>query len=433
MPDPVPNDRPAAAASRPKHVLVVDDEKNIRLTLRQVLEEEGLRVDTASDGDDALGKVRAASGPDFELVLLDLRMPGTGGMEVLRQLRETHPELPVVVFTAHSNAENATEAMKLGATDFAAKPFSPQQVRALVRDLDAAPAATAPAADDERGSERTDDAPSHHTHCTLVALSGGGAPTEALLSLAAASAHSYAHGEVVALALTPDVTDDAVATHARELGVPVRTRRATDGRFRETIRASAEEESPDHVLLPWSGAPAEARALDAFAQQLADEMGTEVTLARPGRRASTQRIAARVSRAPHTLVAVRRALEIARSAGVARLTLLSAQTAPPEGDEERLRRDGRALIRQVARKAGLTEGQYHAHQTVATDERALVRVAEDFDTLCVSAVHGDALADALFGEGEGSDRIRGTIALVRGPEHREPTVLESLLNRLSGT
>ncbi|PSQ78112.1 MAG: hypothetical protein BRD37_03575 [Bacteroidetes bacterium QH_8_67_23] len=158
MPDPVPNDRPAAA-SRPRHVLVVDDEKNIRLTLRQVLEEEGLRVDTASDGDDALGKVRAASGPDFDLVLLDLRMPGTGGMEVLRQLRETHPELPVVVFTAHGNAENATEAMKLGATDFAAKPFSPRQVRALVRDLDAAPAATAPAADDERGSERTDDAP----------------------------------------------------------------------------------------------------------------------------------------------------------------------------------------------------------------------------------------------------------------------------------
>ncbi|PSQ78111.1 MAG: hypothetical protein BRD37_03570 [Bacteroidetes bacterium QH_8_67_23] len=62
-----------------------------------------------------------------------------------------------------------------------------------------------------------------------------------------------------------------------------------------------------------------------------------------------------------------------------------------------------------------------------------MRVAEDFDTLCVSAVHGDALADALFGEGEGSDRIRGTVALVRGPEHREPTVLESLLDRLSGT
>jgi CheY-like chemotaxis protein len=420
-------------------VLVVDDEKNIRLTLRQVLEEEGLHVETASDGAEALEKVRAAS---FDLVLMDLRMPGLGGLETMPQLREQHPNLPVVVFTAHGNAENATEAMKLGATDFAEKPFSPTQIRALVRGLGAAPPADAATQADEPSSPQKKK-PARHVHRTLVFVNDP-ASARALLALGAASAHSYARGEVVVagFADAPDAERprlEALAARVREEHAVTARPRAVDGDdLREALSAAAQAEAFDHILLAWNGAPAEARALDDLAQQIAQAAGCEVTLVRPGPRVLAQpsgphhRIAAVVSRAPHALVAVRRALEWSKSAGVASLTLLRAQTVPPEGDEGRLNRDGRALIEQVAHRAGLSENQYRTHQTVSTDDRALVRSAEDFDTLCVSAAHADELIPALFGDGEGSGRITGTVALVRGPAHQEPSVLESLVQRLTG-
>lgn len=434
MPDPVPNDRSAATTQPPKRVLVVDDEKNIRLTLRQVLEEEGLQVDTAARGDEALAKLRAASGPDFDLVLLDLRMPGTDGLDMLPQVRELHPDLPVVVFTAHGSAENATEAMKRGATDFAEKPFSPQQIRALVAGIGAAPEADLQQQQhfaDERAA--TGGTPPPHAHRTLVVLEEE-STAETLLSLASASAHSYEGGEVVAARLGAGDEEEtgAPAAKAEERGAPVRTRSVEQGDLRAALSTLAGEEAPDHLLFEWNGPPAEARARHALAQEWADEFGCEVTLVRPGPTPPTQRIAALVRRAPHALVAVRRAMEWARSAGVASLTLLSAQSVPPEGDEDRLRRDGRALIRQVARKAGLTEDQYHVQVTVATDDRALARAAEDFDTLCLSAAHAEELVPTLFGKGEGSGRVAGTVALACGPEHQEPTILESLARRLAG-
>jgi DNA-binding NtrC family response regulator len=113
-----------------KEILVVDDEKNIRLTLTQALEPLGLPVQTAGDGNEALEKLQESN---FCLILLDLKLPGLDGMEVLRRIRESWPKVPVVMMTAHGTIEYAVEAMKLGAVDFLRKPFSPAEIREIVR------------------------------------------------------------------------------------------------------------------------------------------------------------------------------------------------------------------------------------------------------------------------------------------------------------
>ena len=112
-----------------KSVLIVDDEKNILLTLSQSLEILQLETDTATNGEQALAKLKEK---DFGLILLDLRMPGMDGMEVLRQVREIRPDIRIIMITAYGTIELAVEAMKLGAVDFIQKPFSPEEIRELV-------------------------------------------------------------------------------------------------------------------------------------------------------------------------------------------------------------------------------------------------------------------------------------------------------------
>ena len=110
-------------------VLIVDDEKNIRLTLRETLKSLHLSVDSAVNGEEALDMAAQQS---YDLVLLDLKMPGIDGIDVLRRLRELSPKTAVVLLTAHGNVESAVDAMKLGAVDFLQKPFAPQEIRDLV-------------------------------------------------------------------------------------------------------------------------------------------------------------------------------------------------------------------------------------------------------------------------------------------------------------
>jgi DNA-binding response OmpR family regulator len=112
-----------------KTVLIVDDEKNILLTLSQSLEVLQLETDTATNGEEALAKLKEK---EFGLILLDLRMPGMDGMEVLRQVREIRPDIRIIMITAYGTIELAVEAMKLGAVDFIQKPFSPEEIRELV-------------------------------------------------------------------------------------------------------------------------------------------------------------------------------------------------------------------------------------------------------------------------------------------------------------
>jgi DNA-binding response OmpR family regulator len=110
-------------------VLIVDDEANIRFTLSQALAALPLAVETAAGGEEALRIVEEQA---IDLILLDLRMPGLDGMEVLRRLRDARPEIPIVIITAHGTVGSAIEAMKLGAIEFLQKPFSPDQIRQVV-------------------------------------------------------------------------------------------------------------------------------------------------------------------------------------------------------------------------------------------------------------------------------------------------------------
>ncbi len=112
-----------------KPILIVDDEKNIRLTLSQALETLGAEIDTAANGEEALSKLK---NKEFGLILLDIRMPGMDGMEVLRQVREVRPDIRVIMITAYGTVESAVEAMKQGAVDFLQKPFGPEEIREMV-------------------------------------------------------------------------------------------------------------------------------------------------------------------------------------------------------------------------------------------------------------------------------------------------------------
>src|SRR5512136_776721 len=112
-----------------KSVLIVDDEKNIRLTLSQALEILEVETDTAADGEEALAKLKEK---EFGLILLDLKMPGMDGMEVLRRIREIRPDIRIIILTAYGTVESAVEAMKLGAADFIQKPFAAEEIRELV-------------------------------------------------------------------------------------------------------------------------------------------------------------------------------------------------------------------------------------------------------------------------------------------------------------
>jgi DNA-binding NtrC family response regulator len=120
----------AARAEPAATVLVVDDEEILREVLRVVLEEEGYRVQTASDGHEALA---LAEKELFDLVLSDIHMDRLGGLELLRRLRHLDPDLPVVLMTAYSSVETAVEALRGGAYDYITKPVKDGEVRVTVR------------------------------------------------------------------------------------------------------------------------------------------------------------------------------------------------------------------------------------------------------------------------------------------------------------
>ncbi len=115
---------------RETRVLVVDDEKNIRTVITGALEGPELSVRSAVNGEDALQRLEDGAA---DVVLLDLKLPGMGGIEVLRRIRDAWPDTRVIVITAHGTVATAVEAMKLGAVDFIEKPFAAEEVRQAVR------------------------------------------------------------------------------------------------------------------------------------------------------------------------------------------------------------------------------------------------------------------------------------------------------------
>jgi len=110
-------------------VLVVDDEEGVRSFVAEALETAGHRVVQAADGEEAARLLDARS---FHLLITDLKMPGMGGMALLRKVKAEQPETEVLVLTAHGSVEGAVEAMKLGAFDYLQKPLSgPDELRVL--------------------------------------------------------------------------------------------------------------------------------------------------------------------------------------------------------------------------------------------------------------------------------------------------------------
>ncbi|MHC1742935.1 MAG: response regulator [Syntrophobacteraceae bacterium] len=113
----------------PLRVLIVDDERNIRLTLKGALEGIGLETDAVYRGEEALQKLTEKT---YAAMILDLRLPGMDGLAVLREVAERHAELKVIIITAYGTVDAVIEAMKLGAVDFLQKPFEPLEVREIV-------------------------------------------------------------------------------------------------------------------------------------------------------------------------------------------------------------------------------------------------------------------------------------------------------------
>ena len=110
-------------------VLVVDDEKRIRDACFTMLSNEGFRVALAENGFAGLKKIEEEH---FDIILLDLMMPGMRGIDLLTHVKGKHPDTLVIVITGYATLEHAIEAMKKGAFDFISKPFSPQDVRVVI-------------------------------------------------------------------------------------------------------------------------------------------------------------------------------------------------------------------------------------------------------------------------------------------------------------
>src|SRR5205814_7605917 len=106
----------------PMKILVVDDERAVRESLRRALELEGYEVDLAGDGEEALYRLGSNGEPDA--VILDVLMPGVDGLEVCRRLRRDGRRVPVLMLTARDEVENRVAGLDAGADDYVTKPFA---------------------------------------------------------------------------------------------------------------------------------------------------------------------------------------------------------------------------------------------------------------------------------------------------------------------
>lgn len=114
---------------RPAQILIVDDEAPIRLTMDALLRRRGYTVTTAESAEEALDLIHQHS---FDLLLLDLKMPGLSGLDVAARARELQPEAAVIILTGHGSLETAIQGMHLGVFDYMLKTSSPQEVQARV-------------------------------------------------------------------------------------------------------------------------------------------------------------------------------------------------------------------------------------------------------------------------------------------------------------
>ena len=109
-----------------KNILVIDDEVAVNNNIRKILVKKGYHVDQAVTKNEALDKIQARP---YTLVLLDLKIPGVRGLELLKAVRDKDPEAKVIIITGYATIETAVESARQGAVDYLPKPFTPDEIR----------------------------------------------------------------------------------------------------------------------------------------------------------------------------------------------------------------------------------------------------------------------------------------------------------------
>ncbi len=107
-------------SSGPK-ILIIDDEERFRTTMAKLLTVRGLEVSTIGDGETALKELREKS---YDVIILDVRMPGMSGIQVMAELRKLDPFIEVIIMTGYASVDNAKKIMELGAYDYLLKPYN---------------------------------------------------------------------------------------------------------------------------------------------------------------------------------------------------------------------------------------------------------------------------------------------------------------------
>ncbi|MFM8410664.1 MAG: UDP-3-O-acyl-N-acetylglucosamine deacetylase [Alphaproteobacteria bacterium] len=232
-------------SAEPRRILVVDDEDEIRQSLRGVLSDEGFAVEEAGDGRRALEMVRSAP-PD--LVVLDVWLPEIDGIALLEQIKALHPRLPVVIICGHANIEAAVRATRLGASDFIEKPFS---IEALLGSIERALGGVAHAV---RAGEA--EAP-------VAGLRGGGGaradrglPQHTIGRSVVASGHGLHSGMKTGVILHPMPAGSGILFQslATEKSVPARVEFADSTGYATTLfRGGFGAKTVEHLLATLSG------------------------------------------------------------------------------------------------------------------------------------------------------------------------------------
>jgi DNA-binding NtrC family response regulator len=114
-----------------KPILIVDDEPIVRESIRDWLKDAGYQVAIAESGEEALKMMETQ---DFSILVMDVRLPGKTGIQILKEIKALKPQIKSIVITAYPSADLAVEAMKLGAVDYLIKPIAPDELEKLIRE-----------------------------------------------------------------------------------------------------------------------------------------------------------------------------------------------------------------------------------------------------------------------------------------------------------
>ena len=204
----------------PARILVADDEAMPRMTITRALNLMGYKADEAASGAEALGKLSARF---YDLMLLDLRMPGVDGVEVMRQASKLCPDTLVIVLTAHATLESAITAVRFGAVDYLLKPYSLRDTEAAIaRALDQHHHVREPqAGSTERFLQRGPVTLDVEKRLAIVALPGDGQSRQAELTGNEAALLAY-------LMQSPDAVFSCRDLARSPLGYDVSEREAED-------------------------------------------------------------------------------------------------------------------------------------------------------------------------------------------------------------